>query len=63
MFPLALDADLAAIVKHRRQLTDMMNRNDLNNQHLLGSRSKICKYSATDDWHHKIKKSKILIKI
>ena len=34
-----LDAALASIEELRRQLTDMMNRNDLNNQHRFGSRS------------------------
>ena len=34
-----LDAALASIEELRRRLTDMMNRNDLNNQHRFGSRS------------------------
>lgn len=34
-----LDAALASIEELRRQLTDMMNCNDLNNHHRFGSRS------------------------
>ena len=35
-----LDVALASVEELRHQLTDMMNRNDLNNQHRFGSRSK-----------------------
>ncbi len=34
-----LDVAIASIEEFRRQLTDMMNRNDLNNQHSFGSRN------------------------
>lgn len=52
-----LDAALASIEELRRQLTDMVNRNDLNNQHRLEreARRDICKSSATE----KIKKQSI----
>lgn len=52
-----LNAALTLIEELRRQLTDMMNRNDLNNQHRLEQevRRDICKSSATE----KIKKQSI----
>ncbi len=52
-----LNAALTSIEELRCQLTDMMNRNDLNNQHRLEqeARRDICKSSATE----KIKKQSI----